>query len=532
MTDNNLINAEGSNSSARWGSEVGAERIDGVPFRMYKDRPRGIDEVLPLGERWGSRPYVIQGDRVLTFAAMPSVVASKCAYLVEQGVAPYNHVLLLGFNSLDWVVNFWASVSIGAVPVLANAWWGGAEVHEAIEALNPTIILADERSSAKLLSSSFKGDWYADLEGRADADQVDALRSGSENDPASIIFTSGTSGRPKAAVLSHRALLANLQMLLNLTHRLPHQVNDASGEVVLHTGPLFHVGGGQMLLRSMVVGNTIVMPDGKFDPGEALGLIERHKIKRWAAVPTMVSRLLDHPLLGTHDLSSLRAVTIGGAPVHGELQRQIALLLPSVSSGVPTGWGLTENGGQATAASGHDSIAYPGSAGRPLPLAELRFVEREGFPDSEVLVRSPTQMSGYVGTVESPIDIDGWLHTGDLGHLDGDGRLWITGRSKDLIIRGGENIAPASVENALLDIRGVVEVAVVGVPHPDLGEEVCAFVVTVDPQMTAEGLSDQLVGRLASFAMPTVWRLQNQALPVNQTGKIDKQELSRIAREA
>ena len=124
-------------------------------------------------------------------------------------------------------------------------------------------------------------------------------RRSDEEDPAIIIFTSGTGGRPKAAVLPHRSLLANLQMLLNLTRRLPHQVDENSGEVALHTGPLFHIGGGQMLLRSIVVGNTIVMPAGRFDPGETIALIERHKVTRWAAVPTMVSRVLDHPDIQT-----------------------------------------------------------------------------------------------------------------------------------------------------------------------------------------------------------------------------------------
>jgi acyl-CoA synthetase (AMP-forming)/AMP-acid ligase II len=243
----------------------------------------------------------------------------------------------------------------------------------------------------------------------------------------------------------------------------------------------------------------------------------------------MVSRLLDHPDIATKDLTSLKAVTIGGAPVHAELLERIGSLLPSVNTGVPTGWGLTENGGQATAASGRDTLKHPGSAGRPIPLAELKFLEVDGAPDDEILVRSPTQMSGYAGDVESPIDADGWLHTGDLGHLDEDGRLWITGRSKDLIIRGGENVAPAAVERALMLIPGVVEAAVVGTPHPDLGEEVCAFVVTDDPAITVESLRENLRGELASFAIPSVWRLQTEHLPTNQTGKIDKPELARLA---
>jgi acyl-CoA synthetase (AMP-forming)/AMP-acid ligase II len=515
----------------RWSDEIVVESVNGVPFRMYASRPRRLQEVLPLAARWGSRPYVIQGDRILTFAGLASAVAKKSADLDGLGVEPLQRVLLLGFNSPDWIVNFWACVNIGAVPVLANAWWGEAEVNDAIDLLQPVVALADARGAGKLPAGIRTGTWEADLTVEADAAGFDADvdQRSDEEDPAIIIFTSGTGGRPKAAILPHRSLLANLQVLLNLTRRLPHQVDEHSGEVALHTGPLFHIGGGQMLLRSIVVGNTIVMPAGRFDPGEAVALIERHKVTRWAAVPTMVLRVLDHPDVKTKDLSSLRSVTIGGAPIHAELLERIARVLPSVTTGVPTGWGLTENGGQATAASGRDTLKHPGSAGRPLPFTELKFKPVEGAPDDEILVRSPTQMAGYAGDVEQPIDSDGWLHTGDLGHLDQDGRLWITGRSKDLIIRGGENVAPAAVERALMAIKGVVDAAVVGVQHPDLGEEVCAFVVVDDPGVTPEHLGDQLRGEVASFAIPSVWHIQQEPLPTNQTGKIDKPALAERA---
>ena len=151
------------------------------------------------------------------------------------------------------------------------------------------------------------------------------------------------------------------------------------------------------------------------------------------------------------------------------------------------------------------------------------------MPDAEILVRSPTQMTRYIGTDDSPIDDEGWLHTGDLGHLDEHGRLWITGRSKDLIIRGGENIAPAAVERALVTIAGVTEVAVVGVPHPDLGEEVCAFVVVDDSGHTADSLREGLRGKVASFAVPNIWCIQHDSLPTNHTGKVDKPVLARLA---
>jgi acyl-CoA synthetase (AMP-forming)/AMP-acid ligase II len=217
-------------------------------------------------------------------------------------------------------------------------------------------------------------------------------------------------------------------------------------------------------------------------------------------------------------------MTLGGAPVHAELLRRVRAGLTAVQARIVTGYGLSENAGQATAASGADAVERPGSSGRPLPCVELRIAPRPGLSDGEVLVRSPTQMLGYFGDEESPIDSDGWLHTGDLGHIDDRGHLWITGRSKDIMIRGGENIAPALVERALMTIPGVTEAAVFGVPHPDLGEEVVAIVV-VAGEHTPEQLQKQLRSQVASFAVPSRWRIQTEPLPVNQTGKVDKAAL-------
>jgi len=246
---------------------------------------------------------------------------------------------------------------------------------------------------------------------------------------------------------------------------------------------------------------------------------------RWSAVPTMVSRVLEHPDVHTRDLTSIKSLTVGGAPVHAEFLAQLRAGLPGVEPRVATGYGLTENGGQATAASGKDTTERPGSTGRPLPLVELTTLDPTDLQDGEILVRCPTQMIGYFGVADSPIDAEGWLHTGDLGHLDEDGYLWITGRAKDMIIRGGENIAPAAVEQGLAGIAGVVESAVFGVPHPDLGEEVMAVVV-VEKDLTAGDLARELRTRLASFAVPTRWRIERDPLPTTHSGKIDKKAVA------
>lgn len=512
-----------SSAAARWSDQIDVEVVNGIPYRMYAERPRRVEDLLTLSDRWGARPYIIQSDDTLSFDDLRKAVAAKVAELRRSGAQRGDRVFILGWNSPEWVVNFWACLQAGAVPVLANTWWSAAEVAKGLAALDPALTLADAPAVAKMPAGARLGRWEIDLAAQPDAVAEDGGRD--EEETGLIIFTSGTSGEPKAVVLSHRALLARLHMTLHITRKLPHQVDGAEHDVTLLTGPLFHVGTMQALLRAVVVGDTLVLSRGRYDPADVLALIERHKVNRWNAVPTMVSRLLDHPDVSRRDVSSLRSISIGGAPVHAELMQRIRTGLPSVSPRIPTGYGLTENGGQATAAAGSEDIEKLGSTGRPLPCVEIDFLAHPDLPDGEILLRSPTQMTGYYGLDQSPIDKDGWLHTGDLGRLDDKGNLWITGRCKDMIIRGGENIAPAAVERALMTIPGVTEAVVFGVPHADLGEEVMAVVV-VDSDASASELQEQLRTKVASFSVPSRWRVQKDPLPTNHTGKVDKVAIS------
>lgn len=523
-----LIPMETSMSAAPtpWGKEIATETIAGISYRMYTDRPRRVEQLIAFAANWEARPHLIQGDRVISFKELHQAAHAKARALTGRGIRRGDRIFILGWNSPEWVVNFWACFLAGAVPVLANAWWSAAEIANGLTALQPALTLADERCAPKLPADAPQGPWSIDL-GESPANDVGADQQDerSEDETALIIFTSGTSGQPKAVVLSHRALLARLQMTLHITRKLPHQIDASARDVTLITGPLFHVGGMQTLMRAVVVGDTLVLSVGRYDPAEVLASIERNKVNRWNAVPTMVTRLLDHPDVPRRDLSSLRSISIGGAPVHAELMQRIRTQLPSVSPRIPTGYGLTENGGQATAAAGSESLDELGSTGKPLPCVEIRFLSHAGLPDGEILLRSPTQMSGFFGLQESPIDKEGWLHTGDLGKLDDKGNLWITGRCKDMIIRGGENIAPAAIERALLNIPGVTEAVVFGVPHRDLGEEVMAAVV-IAGEITPEDLQQQLRGQIASFAVPSRWHLQREPLATNHTGKVDKAAIS------
>lgn len=514
-----------------WDKRIAAETIAGVPFRMYTDRPHRLEEIFSFAECWGQRPFVIQGDRVVSFEAMQHATAAKAHELLDTGVSRGDRVFILGWNSPDWVINHWACIRIGAVPTLGNAWWSVAEFADALDLVCPALVLTDSHGAAKLPTDTTwpMGRWAVD-EQAALAEPAPALPDPGaldENEPAAIIFTSGTSGRAKAVELAHRSLLSNQMMILHVTRDLPYQPDSDAGDTGLHTGPLFHIGGLHALNRALLVGNTLIFGEGKFDAGRAIELIERHRITRWSAVPTMVARVLEHPSLSKHDVSSLTAMTVGGSKISEEFFERVRQGLPSVKARIATGYGLSENGGQATTAAGKHTVERPGTAGRAMPLAEVRIVPQPNLPDGEVQVRSPTQMLRYCGVEESPIDAEGWLHTGDLGRMDDDGFIWITGRTKELIIRGGENIAPAAVEEALNAVSEVRECAVFGVPHAEFGEQVMAVVVT-DADIDSEYLRQTLRGNLASFAIPTKWQFQSSPLPTNQTGKIDKRAVRQV----
>ncbi|WP_435110962.1 class I adenylate-forming enzyme family protein [Nocardiopsis synnemataformans] len=510
-----------------WGTGIETVDIDGRPYRMYTQRPRLLNELLALADRWGDRPHVIQGDRTLGFAAFREEVGCRGQDLFARGVRPGDRVAILGWNSPEWIINFWATVCVGGVAVLVNAWWSPTELHEALNSVRPRLVLADDRLRDRVGDEYETAPWV-----RSDSPGTGAQvpSAGHENDDAVIIFTSGTSGRPKAALLSHRSLLAGLQMLLHITRRLPHQVEETTGEAALHTGPMFHVGGVQTLLRAVCVGDTLVMPRGRFDPADVLRLIEERRIRRWSAVPTMLTRVIEHPDARVRDVSSLRALTVGGAAAHPELLERVRTGFPGVEPRIATGFGLTENGGQAVAASGRDTVARPGSTGRTLPCVEMRIVGATETSDGEIQFRSPTQMTAYIGEEgDGPIDSEGWLSTGDLGRVDDDGFLWVTGRSKDMIVRGGENIAPAAVERALLRLPYVDDAVVFGVADPDLGEDVAAIVVTPSPQDLGR-VREGLRGELASFAIPRHWVFQSEPFQENHAGKVERAKVIEKAR--
>lgn len=513
---------------AVWSTELEPIDVGGVRFLIYRDRERSVFRFLELGGRWSGRTYIVQGDERWTIADVRAAVESRAVALAAVGVGKGSPVMLLGWNSVDWVVGFWSVLRVGGVVVTANAWWSDEEILYAIERAKPALVLTDRPDripkpwptlAFEELKKAFAAPTTPLPVPRAD-----------ENAPALAMFTSGTTGLPKAAVFSHRSVVAGIHSQLALTRRLPQELaDDHPVQVTLQTGPMFHIGGIQAILRAPVLGGTLVLSRGRFNPEEVLRLIEREGVHRWAGViPTMALRVVDHPDVGNYDLSSVRSLTLGGTVVSEEIMARVRDVFSSAQRGVMTGWGLTETGGQLTVASGTETLEKPGSVGRALPFVELRIAEPDDEGVGEVLARSPMQMSGYLGE-ESPsiIDDDGWLRTGDVGRLDANGWLWLVGRSKDLIIRGGENIAAARVEQVLREHDTVADAAVMSLADSDLGEVVAAAVVVrAEAAVTPEELSTFAAARLSKFAVPTEWWIRTEALPMNEVGKVAKTVLS------
>ena len=512
-----------------WGTDI-VRRGHGIPFLVYEPRRTGAAELLDDVRHWGDRVHLVRGTQRMTYAELLDLVPKAAAVLADHGVGPGDRVMLLAFNSVEWIVAFWATLAAGAVVVLANPWWSEEELRHGLGVVDVALVLADPRS-AKLVPDGVP---LLELEALAAEAQAPGRRPlprpapAGEDEPAIILFTSGTSGPPKGAVLSHRGVIALQHTLLHITRQLPHTLgDDAPREVALQSGPLFHIGGVQALVRQFLLGGTLVFAAGKFDPTEVLDLMEAEGVHRWGGVPTMVSRVLNDATIEGRDLSTVRAISLGGAPVLPEIVTRIKTRFPNVERGVSQVYGLSEAGGTLTSASGRDLTERIGTAGRPLPIVELRINNPDGSGTGEVVARTPCQMLGYWGQPsDGTIDEEGWVHTGDLGHIDAENYLFITGRLKDLIIRGGENIASTHVEDVLLKHPEVREVAVGGRPDPDLGEIVAAAVVLdADSPVTVAELRAFAAEHLAYFEIPTSWWLRTEPLPANDVGKVRKRDL-------
>jgi len=520
--------------------ELVEEDVRGARIPVYRNRRRSLLEIVAESVEHGDRVYIATADRTITFAEHADRVASLAKALKEEyGVGPGDRVAINAANSPEWIVAFWATVSLGAIAVAFNAWWSPREVEYGIEHSDPKILIADERRIEALPATTVPV-----LSIEADILRLATAHPGvplpdttvAEDDPAAIVYTSGTSGRPKGAVHSHRNILAVIEY-----HRMNDDLMSAFGDPTdprdrsyLLVLPLFHIASlHNLVVPRLATGSKVALHEGAFDVDKVLALIEQERVTNWGAVPTMARRLLEHDDLTKYDTSSLTAFALASAPSTPEFHQKLRAGLPFGSSLVNS-YGLTETCTAVAVASPMDLAEAPASLGRPIAGVTLEIRDAAGEPagpgvEGEVCVRSTFNMLGYwqdADATAATIGTDGWLHTGDIGFLDDAGRLHLSSRRSDLIIRGGENVYPAEIEGVLIEHPDICEAAVLGVAHADLGQEVGAVVVLREgSRPSEEELAAYVAERLAYFKVPTHWRMTRTPLPRNATGKVKRAEV-------
>lgn len=528
--------------------EIGEEDVLGETVRVFVHRPRSLRDLLVRAREFGDAEYMAFFDgeqaRRFSFAEHERAVSRAAAMFAERyGVGPGDRVAVLAANCPEWVISFWATVSLGAICVGLNGWWTEDEIRYALGHSQPKVLIADHRRAARLNGDAgvpvvrIEDDFDVLCAEMGDRElPTHAIR---EEDPAVILYTSGTTGRSKGVVHTH-GNMTNMLMVAFFHGARLMAANPKSSELpelpntVLVTSPLFHVSGLHCAAMTALGGGAkTVWPMGRFDAGAVLRLIEGEKVTGWGYTATMLSRVMNHPELRKHDLSSLRSVGGGGSPIPPQLLDRARDAIPQCTHTMGVGYGLTEGTAFATLNAGDELIDDPGSVGRPVPVVDVEVRDERGNPvpdgvEGEIHLRGPLVMREYWNDPEATsqaIKPGRWLHTGDVGHMQ-DGRLYIASRKRDLILRGGENVYPAEIELRLQAHPDVAEAAVLGVDHADLGEEVKAFVVLHEGRETeAEALGAWVAETLAYYKVPTVWQIGYAPLPRNATGKVLKHAL-------
>ena len=537
--------------------EIVTEEVLGVPLQVYKNRLHTLGELIAMADGRADIDFLVQGERRLTYGDHNALVRRVAASFVDLGVGHGDRVAILSANSVEWVVLWWAAAAIGAVAVPLNAWWKSDELEFGLRDSGAKLLFCDAKRWEAVRD---RVDALPDLEHvfvrELDAPDGLARPDGEllgddpgtlpvvdvhEDDLFAILYTSGTTGRPKGATLTHRQALANLQNIFCLGVANASRGDEAAPELssnvqsaALLVVPLFHVTGclSTMMLSYASGAKLVLMPPGRFDPDAAMATIEREQVTSFGGVPTIMWRIVESPSFERYDLSTVQRVSYGGAPAAPELVQRIHERFPKVRKTLATAYGLTETASVATSNTGDDYRTHPDSVGRPAPTVEIEVVDLDGArvpagATGEIWLRGPTIMRrGYWNRPDATaeaISPEGWFRSGDIGRFDEDGFLYLVDRAKDIIIRGGENVYCVEVEQQLFEHPDVVDAAVVGVPHKVLGEEVKA-VVQLKPgsTATAEELRAHCAARLANFKVPEYVELRDEPLPRNPAGKVLK----------
>jgi long-chain acyl-CoA synthetase len=534
--------------------EMVTEDVLGRPTRVFKNRKRSMrEEVHAAALTYGSAPFLVCGERRIGFDEFAQLAWGCGQLLVDRhGMNKGDRIGILALNRPEWLIALFGASAAGAITVGLNGWWHSEEIAYGLRDSGCRYLIVDEHlydrvapilDSIECLEEIFFIGEHAPP-GTTPLQSLLVARSEppgvalSEDDPFVILYTSGTTGRSKGCITTHRGTIAQVQSILhNITIGMLTAGDNpllamASGSArsALLTSPLFHVAGLHCgVCTALAAGVKLVFGPPKFDPDAVMRLIERERVTAWVAIPTLLRRLLRHPSLGKYDLSSLNTISTGGAPAAPELLQEAAQLLPKRPP-AGTSYGLTECHGMACAISGPEIEHRRGSVGRVTPLLDIKVVDEGGnaLParhSGEICLRGVMITPGYWNRpIESAETIrDGWLHTGDIGHLDEDGYLYISDRAKDMILRSGENVYCVEIENCLNDHPEVEEAAVIGVPDDDRGERVKAIVrKRRDSDIDELRVKAHVAQHLANFKVPEIVEFIDQPLPRNPAGKLLK----------
>jgi acyl-CoA synthetase (AMP-forming)/AMP-acid ligase II len=538
------------------------EQVDirGVPLRVWKNAPASLASILELSRLHGDRVFLVYEDERTTFEEHFRQACALARTLQTRfGVTKGDRVAIAMRNFPEWAVAFWAAAAAGAVVVPLNAWWTAPELEYGLRDSGAKVAFLDGERDERLAEHAAldrAGIVVARPDGPlrcAGAERFDDVlgnlwRTGDATlpevtiepeDEATILYTSGTTGQPKGALGTHRNICGNLISLAFASARgamrteTPRPGGGGGGpSSYLLSVPFFHATGcHSVLVANTAAGGKLVLMH-KWDPERALELIERERITLFGGVPAMVWQVLESPAFATRDISSVQSIGYGGAPAPPELVRRIEELFPGRTAS--NGYGLTETSSVTTMNSGADYLRHPDSVGVAVPVCDLKVVDEAGNDlgtdaVGELWIRGPNVVKGYWNkpdaTAASFLD-DGWFRSGDVARLDAEGFVYIIDRAKDMVIRGGENVYSVEVEAALFEHPAVTDVAVIGVPHHVLGEEVGAIVVLKPGQtVSVEALQSHVRERLAGFKVPAHIWFRADALPRNPAGKILKREL-------
>lgn len=535
--------------------ELESVNVHGHLLDCFKNAPTSLRSIWESAAERGDDVYFIYNDEQLTYGAADQQVRALATWMLANGITKGDRVAVGMRNYPEFAMAFWAIQSIGAVMVSLNAWWIGEELKYALSDSGAIAAIVDgerfERLTPEMrtelgishvvVARSENCDGATPWE-EATKDQnavVPPVDIHPEDD-ATILYTSGTTGFPKGAAGSHRNYITNVwNALFNVgvaSVMAGAAVPDPNGPRAHATGlatfPFFHIAGLCGMINSTNNGATIVT-QFKWDATDALRLVEKYKINSLGGVPTVVRSFLEHPDRDNYDLSSIVAISQGGAPVAPDTIARIeGDFAGKVNPG--NGYGLTETTAAVIGNSGANYFAKKESVGLPYVGTKVRILDEDGrdVPQGsigEVCVYGPNNVRGYWN---KPVEtakafVDGWFHTGDAGYIDDDGFIYVVDRIKDMVLRGGENVYCVEVETVLFEHDAVRDCAVIGLPHPKLGEEVAAVLVAAngfDHNHTDEVIA-YLSSRLAAFKVPSKVFWHPEELPRNATGKVLKKDL-------